>query len=407
VIQDLPRALHEASPEVRLLVCSARTRVDPDTAESIRALLRADIDWRLLLRMAWQHGTTPLLYSTLHSVGDGAVPPAILDEIRGYFHANTGRVALLTRELLRLLQLFEGNGVHAVPFKGPVLAATAYGNIALQMFSDLDVLVRKEQLPTLCRILADQGYRCPQDRLTPGRLDAFRHLFNQHHFVCARNSVAVEPHWEVIRGPFGFAFDTRQLWDRAGTIPLAGIAVRTLAPEDVLLLLCAHGTQHLWSRLAWICDIAELIRAHPALDWETTVDRAARMGGERALLQGLQLAHDLLNAMLPAAILHRAQAEPKARARALQVSARLFQELRSDPDPFSMVLFHIRMRERLRDKVLYVLRAAASPTYPEFDAFPLSTPFLFLYPLMLPLWRLLKHGSRFFRSPGRVGRRPR
>jgi hypothetical protein len=234
-------------------------------------------------------------------------------------------------------------------------------------------------------------------------MGAFRHLFNQHRFVCNRNSVVVEPHWDVIRGPFGFAFDSRQLWDRATTVPLAGTAVRTLAPEDLLLLLCVHGTQHLWNRLAWICDVAELIRAHPVLDWEATMDRAARMGGERALLHGLHLAHDLLDAVLPEEILHKAQTEPRNGALAIQVRGRLFPEPPADPHPLRMALFHLRMRARLRDKAFYVLRAAMYPTYPEFDAFPLPAPLLILYPLILPTWRLVKHGSRFFRGPGPSG----
>jgi hypothetical protein len=31
-------------------------------------------------------------------------------------------------------------------------------------------------------------------------------------------------------------------------------------PEDMLLFLCVHGGKHQWTRLAWICDVAEFIR---------------------------------------------------------------------------------------------------------------------------------------------------
>jgi len=391
-------ALREARPEVRLLIDCARTRVDSTTARSIRELAGKGPDWRLLLRMAWQHGTAPLLYRSLDSIAADAVAPAILEEMRGYVHAHAGRAALLTKELVKLLTLFETDGIEAVPLKGPVLAATAYGNLALRMFSDLDVLVRKDQLPAVCKILVGQGYRCPQDRLTPGRLDAFRELFNQHRFVCDRNAVVVEPHWEVIRRSFVVPFDMAELWGRAGTVFLGGTAVRTLAPEDLLLFLCAHGSQHLWSRLAWICDVAEVIRAHPAMDWETAMDRAARIGGERSLLLGLYLANDLLDAALPPEVLHKVRTEPMVKPLATQVLGRLFQAPGAEPDVFRMAAFHIQTKERLRDKALYVLRASTCPSYMEFDAFPLPASLLFLYPLILPVWRLIRHRRRFLKG---------
>jgi hypothetical protein len=35
----------------------------------------------------------------------------------------------------------------AIFYKGPALAAMAYGNVALREFSDLDILMKKEDVP--------------------------------------------------------------------------------------------------------------------------------------------------------------------------------------------------------------------------------------------------------------------
>src|SRR3712207_8653927 len=40
-----------------------------------------------------------------------------------------------------------------------------------------------------------------------------------------------------------------------------------------LLILCVHGTKHIWGRLSWICDVAELLRTQPDMDWEYVLDR--------------------------------------------------------------------------------------------------------------------------------------
>jgi hypothetical protein len=135
--------LQGASPEVRLLLLCSRTRVEPCTAQSIRVLLRETIDWKQLQRIAWQHGVTPLVYAALNSVASDAVPVSVLDDFRDQVRAATGRAAVQTKELLRLLALFEAAGVPAICFKGPVLAASVYGNVAFRVFSDLIFLSSK------------------------------------------------------------------------------------------------------------------------------------------------------------------------------------------------------------------------------------------------------------------------
>ncbi|MCA9471117.1 MAG: nucleotidyltransferase family protein [Nitrospira sp.] len=37
--------------------------------------------------------------------------------------------------------------------------------------------------------------------------------------------------------------------------------VRSLRAEELLLILCVHGSKHVWEELKWVCDVTELIRA--------------------------------------------------------------------------------------------------------------------------------------------------
>src|SRR3954469_7300125 len=101
--------LEQVRPEMRLMLKCARPRVESDTAQSIRSLLRENIDWKLLLRSAWQHGVTALVYSGLKSAAAEAVPSSVLDDIRAQVGALTARAALQTKELLTLLALFEAS----------------------------------------------------------------------------------------------------------------------------------------------------------------------------------------------------------------------------------------------------------------------------------------------------------
>jgi hypothetical protein len=385
-------------PEARLLVWCARTQVDAKTAASIRALVREDLDWHWLLRMAWQHGTIPLLYGTLQSLCADAVPKAILDELKDYFHANVGRSMVLTQELLQLLKLFEAQGIHAIPLKGPVLAAVAYGNRALRMFNDLDFLVPKEHVQRVYELLVAQGYQCREDPLTPSQMEAYRYFYQEHHFMRRIGSVIVEPHWDLTQRAFAFPFTMSEFWERARPISFGGTTVLTFALEDLLLFLCVHGSIHLWNRLIWICDIAEFLRVAQTIDWVKTMDRARRIGGERALLLGLYLAHDLWGTALPGEILHKAHNEPKVKTLAEQVQDWLFREPSNNSNVPKITMFHIRMRERRRDKVLHIFRMLTTPRAQHFAYLSLPRSFFFLYAFLLPIWQIRKHGPSLLKN---------
>ena len=52
----------------------------------------------------------------------------------------------MTSELIKVMKLFEENGVEYISFKGPVLSQLAYGDITLRQYVDLDILIKKEDL---------------------------------------------------------------------------------------------------------------------------------------------------------------------------------------------------------------------------------------------------------------------
>jgi hypothetical protein len=57
------------------------------------------------------------------------VPAAVLADLKGRCRANAERDLLLVEELPRLVAGFESRGIRAIPFKGPLIAASLYGNL--------------------------------------------------------------------------------------------------------------------------------------------------------------------------------------------------------------------------------------------------------------------------------------
>ena len=388
--------------EAELLLCCARTRIDSEKAMRIRVLLQRDIDWEYLFRTASEHGITPLLYRHLNATLPGAVPNETLNQLRDYFHDNSRRNLFLTGELLNLLSLFETHKIPAIAFKGPVLAASVYGNLALRQFLDLDLIIHKQHVAKASELLVAEGYR-PQFNLNRGREAAYVRWYPAHCFVREDDGedgkVVVDLHWAITSRDFGFPLDPESLWGRLESISLGDKEVLTLSPENLLLILCVHGGKHGWDNLAWICDIAELIRVGEGIDWRKVLDQARALKSERMLFLGLYLASDLLGAPLPEEIKAKIHSDPAVKSLATQVSERLFREV--PPGVLEGWRFQVKMRDRLRDGCRYCFGLVMTPTGLELTLMPLPAALFPLYYVLRPMRLLVKHGGRMLKLGAR------
>jgi hypothetical protein len=108
----------------------------------------------------------------------------------------------------------------------------------------------------------------------------------------------VELQWALL--PNFYAVDLRvgELVERARQTLLSGCQAPCLSPEDSLIVLCLHAAKHLWTRLIWVCDIAESLRTQ-RIDDSLVATRARELGVVRMLGVSFWLAQHLLCANLP------------------------------------------------------------------------------------------------------------
>jgi hypothetical protein len=356
------------------------------------------MEWEYLLRMADEHSMMPLLFWHLADAPPELVPATVLARLRERFHHNAQRNLFLTAKLIKLLNLLKAHELPAIPYKGLVLAASSYGNLALREFVDLDLLVHKRDVPRAKELLSAAGYQ-PQFRLTRAQEAAFLRYNCEHAFVHEDDRSMVDLHWAITERFFSFPLDPECLWERLHRVPLGGSDVPTFSPEDSLLILCVHGSKDAWERLKYVCDVAELVRTHQDMDWRRVVERAGRLGSERMLFLGLLLARDLLEMPLPEEVSRRAHTDPAVEVLVRQMSERLFRRIDHSPRRFAEMPFrpiHMKMRERLRDKVRYLVRFATTHTVGDWMALPLPKPFFFLYYVLRPIRLARNYGRKLF-----------
>jgi hypothetical protein len=371
-------------PEHRLLVCSARVRLDEPNRNLFESLLQEDIDWEYLLEEAGWHRLRPLLYHHLKSTCPDAAPDAWMSRLRDHFHAVASRSLFMTRELLKLLKLFEAIEVPALFYKGPVISSSAYGNLSLREFGDLDVLISERDITKVKDLLLSQGYR-PAYPLTPGQEAFHLRTNNEYKFDRREDMASVDLHWEVTPKYIHFPLEPEILWERRQKVSIGGIEVSTFSAEDTLLTLCVHGVFHLWDNLEWICGVAEMVRGHEKMDWGLVMERARALRNERTLFCGLFLARDLLQAPVPEAVALRMEAFPQSRALARQACQRLFREDKAEPGAREKALYHTKALDLARSRASYYFRLATIPNQADWSFLPIPLSLFFLYYAIRPI----------------------
>lgn len=333
------------SPEIDLLFCCARTSIDSAIAEQIKTILNGNIDWTYLIEIASRHATKPLLYHHLSTICPEAVPQPILDRLRNDYRANALRNMSLTKELLKLLNLFEKHQIPAITYKGAALTAAIYGNLSLRQFGDLDILVQPQDFSRAKELLISQGYH-------PDLTFEW-----EESWINNKNKVNVDLHQRIAPQYFPLLLDFDDLWQRLELVSIIGTTVNTISTEDLLIILALQIAKDSWEqeqKLSQICDIAELIRSHQQLDWERIIKQAKNLGSERMLLVSLLLAKELLDAKIPTEIERRLQGDRLIKLLSSKLQQWLFYSSDSTIEKMQKLFFFpFGVRERLQDKINY------------------------------------------------------
>jgi hypothetical protein len=160
------------------------------------------------------------------------------------------------------------------------------------------------------------------------------------------------------------------------------------APEDLLLMLCVHGSRHCWDKLEHLAGVAELARG--TLDWPAVWRRADAMHCRRMVAFALLLAHALFEAPLPS------EAATAWRSAPLRAMAReIVRDNQADAPPAlgftRLTTRDLRLKDTYTDRMRSVARAFTMATPDDWALVDLPGPLSAAYPLVRALRVARKH----------------
>ena len=373
-------------PELQLIVSCAKVAIQKEQVNKIQNLLQQNIDWEYFLITANLHKVLPLVYVNLVNLFSEYVPNNILNQLQKFVQTKTQRNLYLVRELFTLTNIFESNGISAIPYKGIVLSAAVYGDLALRQFVDLDFLVPTEEYLKAQELLMSEGYKPPPQN----------NVNWERSFVHAKKQIGVDLHQGLTPDYLPVYIDFEGLWQRLEPVLIGGIEFKTFAPEDLLIVLCiqlAKDAQWTAEVLIKVCDIAELIRVYQNLNWDLVWERCVKLGTKSILLFSLFVVKELLETSLPDSILQKMAADNIAKKAAQQVCEEFF--MRSEQS-FREKTYKERTflrklaRERWQDKVRYFVKTALTPNELDFAFLSLPQQLSLLYYFLRPIRLMAK-----------------
>ncbi len=273
-------------PEDELCLLLARAQLSAEARERALRLLASPLQWPLVLERAREYEVIPLLYAGLRTLGFPGVPDPVRSELAKLFRINGIRNELLARELARILRLFADAGVPVMPLKGVALAESLYGDPALRVCSDIDVLVPPRHAIEAFHLVVSSGY---QPEFTQPRLLDLVVRYAKHGVLTREERTRIyrlELHWALFLGGGLEKELLDQLWSDAVRKTFYGVSAFALSAEWEFLYLAVHAAQESRLCLKWFADLDRLC-ARGILDWKKVNDKAKSLGWETAVRSSL------------------------------------------------------------------------------------------------------------------------
>jgi len=239
---------------------------------------------------------------------NNVIPSPVLEFFRQAYYENLARNLTLFQELKKILKALNNHGIKVVVLKGAALAETIYGNPALRPLSDLDLLIRKQDLAEAERELLDSGY-------SPIKIEFlgwWAEKFGGERLYVKRADfpMYVDIHWNIATPSAKLDSDRRhaeidRIWNEARPMKVAGVDTMSMSVEDIILHTSAHlAAHHLQFRLIWLKDIYELTHQYQGqINWEKIVENARylKLGGP--IYSCFKCAKESLDAPIPEEVL--------------------------------------------------------------------------------------------------------
>lgn len=284
--------------EIKIIKLSSKPMVNQEILYKINDLCKKEINWGYIFYIMLHHRVTAIVYDNLEKSGslkyiEKHVRRAMKTECIRILEKNT----LFLQEINKINTILEQKAIFFVNIKGASFLQRLYPYINYREFTDIDYLIKKEDISVVTKCLNDVGYiQGEYDFITNNirpysRKEIIEKIINSHEcaeFVRLSNSqffssFIVDINYSIIWQEYYNKRDEKNkvvLSNQRDVFSINGINYFHLSNEDELIQLCCHLYSEamfflfdpFWKReqsdisIIKLCDILLLIKKYP-INW--------------------------------------------------------------------------------------------------------------------------------------------
>ncbi len=261
-------------------------------------------NWSALIDQAGRLSISSLVYDRVKSNGMLAhVPPALASQWKLEVVNNQAQNMFRLGRLKEILNLFSLENIPVIVLKGAALAEIVYPQLGLRPMRDVDLLIKEEDISRAEQLLQARGFFCADQGLPKEWYDSHHHIVP---YVSADQMLTLELHHHLIAFTMPVFIPTEDLWERALSVQLAGVACWILSPEDFLIHLALHtACDGFLGKVRVLYDIAEIMKQfRNELDWGALLMLSEKYGVSKFLFYVLWVAQVRMHAGVPDFVLN-------------------------------------------------------------------------------------------------------
>ena len=292
-------------PEEQLILSVVKLQPTAEELERINNLIPLIRDWEYFTRTITDRGIAPLLFKKLSLLSNKQlIPDKVQVHLQQAYYKTFSRSTMLYEQFRKVIEEFGKQNIRVIALKGIYLSEFLYRDIGLRQFSDIDLLVNKEDGEKCLSVLRTMGFKAVILGVTEF-IDSKSEVI--HYSPMVLNGVSVEIHIKLHRFSKHYAIDVNSFIQRAVPVKLNSVNVSALELHDLLIHLCVHLDKHFRGghvQFTSFSDLVNLLDKYAAeINWTLLKERCTENKASKVVFTYLMLVHYFYKATLPQIIL--------------------------------------------------------------------------------------------------------
>ena len=231
--------------EEQFILTCLRSEFSGSSEADFSALDLQSMNWDTVYKKSTEWNIAELLYRIIKKhpsfLKTAKIPKLFLETMRLKYFMTCVANDSMFKSLSEVLEVFHKADIKVILLKGSHLAQFVYQDAGVRPMCDIDILVRKEEMGDINKMLNTLGYKA--EPLYKWCLHN-SYCVNYYHI----NKVRLQIHWELF-SPDRFSqpiqpLPNKILWENAIPIDQENIRAHILSNETNVVYMCLHAAKH-------------------------------------------------------------------------------------------------------------------------------------------------------------------